>query len=256
MFPLQAHISEKFKGKIWKIEIDELNGLLFLEIRDENERKVAFGSVNLKTGAFNFKELVGFEPWLIGMEAAFNNVLLLHLYQSAASPQHKGIMAVNGLTGETLWSNYNYCFDHITTRGPIGYDTRIEPRKLFLFDIQTGEIISKIDKSDNTLNNKNIEYPTAIIPNFLPDYLFPKNTITKSVQYHTFNNYIIVSLHTFENEVLKHLIYVFANNTIIYQDLLNDNIKKMQPESFFLFESFLIYVKNNVELKVLSLLKL
>ncbi len=255
MNQLQTHISEKFNGTIWRIEIDEISDLLFLEIRNSDERKVSFASIDLQTGVINYSEKGETEPWLVGIEAAYDKILLLHLYQSAATPQHKGLIGLDGISGETLWSNYNYGFDFISSEGPICYDSIIQPRKLFLLDGQSGEIIEPFVKQKHVEITRNINYPTSIVPEMAPNKLFPSNTVIKSVQCLPFNNFIIVSLHAFENGVLKHFIYVFENNEVFYEDILNDNILKMQPESFILFKSFLIYIKNNVELKVLSLLK-
>lgn len=255
MNQLQTHISEKFNGTIWRIEIDELSDLLFLEIRNSDERKVSFASIDLQSCAIYFKELSESESWLVGIEAAYDKILLVHLYQSAAIPQHKGLIGLDGISGETLWSNYNYGFDFISSEGPICYDSKIQPRKLFLLDGKSGEIIEPFVKQKHVEITRNIEYPTSLVPETTLYKLFPSNTVIKSVQCLPFNNFIIVSLHAFEHEVLKHFIFVFENNLVIYEDKLNDNIQKMQPESFILFKSFLIYIKNNVELKVLSLLK-
>src|SRR4051812_32951123 len=106
MLTLQPHISHQFDAEIWRLEIDETTANLLLEIRNEAEKLVSFASINLRTGKLNFKDYTLPERWLAGIEAAYNGVLLLHNYQSAAVPVHKAVIAVDEQTGETLWSNY------------------------------------------------------------------------------------------------------------------------------------------------------
>ena len=129
---------ENCKGDIWRMEIDEISDTLFLEIRDPESKKVHFSAINLRAGHTIFRDLAAPEQWLTGMEAAYNGVLLLHFYQTETGPTHKGLMAIDAQTGKTLWSDYSLSFDYLAEKGPVVYDSRIFPRKLFLLDIKTG----------------------------------------------------------------------------------------------------------------------
>src|ERR1700748_3527597 len=135
---LQPYINQQFYSAIWRLEVDELSDNIFAELRDDAEKQVTFTSINLQTGKLNFNGLTTPERWLTGIEAAYDGVLLLHNYQSASGPAHKGLLGIDALTGETLWSNYNRAFDHLTTEGPVLYDTSFHPKKLFLADVKTG----------------------------------------------------------------------------------------------------------------------
>ena len=101
----QPYISEEFNGAIWRLEIDELSDTIFVEIRDEAEKQVSFEAISLHTGEVYFKKLVTEERWLTGIEVAYDGVLLLHNYQSENGPVHKGLTAIDGITGQVLWSN-------------------------------------------------------------------------------------------------------------------------------------------------------
>src|ERR1700761_8821332 len=102
----QPYISEQFKGLIWRLEIDELTDTICIESRDETEKLVSFSSINLDSGKVHFKEISTEERWLTGIETVYDGVLLLHNYLSQNGPLHKGIIAIDTVTGETLWSNY------------------------------------------------------------------------------------------------------------------------------------------------------
>ena len=46
------------------MEIDELSSILFVEVRDNEEKKVYFGAVDLINGKTLFKDLTTEERWL------------------------------------------------------------------------------------------------------------------------------------------------------------------------------------------------
>lgn len=250
---LSPHISEQFAGTIWRMEIDPVSKTVFVEIRDQEQKKVHFGSVDLATGYVNFRKLEAPERWLTGIEAAYDGVLLLHYYQSEAGPAHKGLLAVDGVTGETLWSDYTYGFDHLSVNGPVVYDTRVQPRKLFLADIRTGLTTRVYEPNIYRYPENNIRVPDQLAPEFLPSDMPSIHPYGNWVHYLEHNNFRIVSLHALKEGLLTQAIYVFDKETRIYEDLLNTGIQKIQPEAFILHKNYLIYIKNKTELKVLPL---
>ena len=250
---LLPHISEQFAGTIWRMEIDGLSDTLFVEIRDNEEKKVNFGSIDLKTGKVYFKDLVTPERWLTGIEAAYDGVLLIHYYQSETGPAHKGLLAIDAFTGDTLWSNFTYGFDHLTVNGPIVYDTRMQPRKLFLADIKTGATTRIYEPYVYREFENNIRVPEQLTPEHLPASLVTIHPYGNWVHYLEYNNFRIVSLHALKGGRLVQELYVFDGGNKIYEDLLNADIQKIQPEAFIMHKNCLIYIKNKTELKVLSL---
>lgn len=245
-------INEQLNGIIWRIEIDGLSNILFLEVRNTEDREVSFASFDLTTGKINFKQFTLPEKWLTGIEAAYDGVLLLHHYQSATSPVHKAIVAINGLDATTLWSNYTYAFDSLSVNGPIVYNIQVQPKKLFLVDIKTGNMLRQFEPTIDSILPNHI-----IAPNVLPlSALSPLITIEpygNSIHYLEYNNFRIVSLHSFKDGLLKQHLYVMDDANIIYEDIMNDDIQKLQPEAFIIRKNCLIYIKNRSKLKALKL---
>ena len=250
---LQPYIYQQFNGAIWRLEIDELSDTIFIEVRNDAEKQVSFSAINLATGKLNFSNLTTPERWLTGIEAAYDGVLLLHNYQSASGPAHKGLMAVDAFTGETLWSNYIYAFDHLTTSGPVLYDTNFHPKKLFLADVKTGATSRIYEPFIYPELQNNIVAPRVISPENLPANLFPAPPFGNSVHYLEYNNFRIVSLHTLQAGLLKQYLFVMDGINKVYEDLLNTDIQKLQPEAFILHKNRLIYIKNKSALIILSL---
>lgn len=249
---LHSFINEQFNGHIWRMEIDGLSDILFVEIRDNKEKKVCFGSVNLVSGKVNFKEFSTPERWLTGIETAYDGVLLLHNYQSATGPAHKGLVAIDAVTAKTLWANYNFALDHLSTDGPVVFDTRTQRSKLFLADIKTGTAIRVYESSDNKELENNIMFPNRIVPGLLP-FSIPVRSEGNVAHYLNYNNFRIVSLHALQADKLVQLLYIMNGADLVFEDILNTDIQKIQPEAFIIYKNRLVYIKNKTELNVLSL---
>ncbi|GAB2691107.1 hypothetical protein GCM10027037_12940 [Mucilaginibacter koreensis] len=254
MSEIKLHIAEHFDAPVWRMEVDSLTNMLFAELRDVTNRRVSFASINLDSAKTNFKNYKTEEAWLTGMESAYNGVLLIHYYETQQGPAHKGLAAIDGVSGELLWSNFSYGFDHLNTNGPVLYDARLQPRKYFLADVFSGTGSSAIDvKTDEPLENF-IELPASLLASAVTELMtIQVETYGNIVQCLDYNSYRIVSLHTQWAGQLKQLLYIFENGKPVFEDFLNADIQKMQPEAFVLYKHQLIYLKNKTELKVLNL---
>lgn len=253
MTKLLPFIHEQFDWPVWRMEIDEKSASLFVELRNSKEKKVAFGAVNLFNGQVNFKGLTTPERWLTGIEAAYDGVLLLHNYQSATGPTHKGLMAIDA-SGKTLWSNYTLALDHLSVNGPVVYNTQVQPPKLFLADIKTGETVRNYEPLADYLLHNHIVSPQLLPADFFNNLQLPAQPYGNTVHYMEHNNYRIVSLHTFFQEKIKQHLFIINNEgAIVYQDLLNSNIQKLQPEAFVVHKNNLVYLKERSALIVLNL---
>lgn len=251
---LHPHINYQFKSPVWRLEIDALSNILFAEIREPADKQVGFGSISLASGKVFFDELQTEERWLTGIEAAFGGVLLVHNYQSEAGPLHKGIIAIDGRTGKTLWGNYTHAFDHLTIHGPAIYDTRLQPKKLLIVDIRTGEITRSYEPLFDLPIDNQIVLPDIVPADTLPSLSLQLKTFGDTIDYLAHNKFRIVSLHAFAEGALQQLLYILTDDhKIVYQDLLNKNIQKLQPESFLLRRGQLIYLTDKSRLKVLNL---
>jgi len=250
---LETFIDEHFTGQIWKFVIDEKAGLLFAEIRHADNREVSFASINLNTGQLNFKDLQLPEKWLTGLGGSVNGVLFSQGYQSPRSPIHKGITAIDGISGVELWSNYTYAISTLTINGPIAYNTQVQPPLFYLLDTQSGATQRPYNASIDLEIIQNILLPDIL--NTIPSDFnsFFDNETTGNFHYIEHNGFRIVSLHTSKNGLLQQTLLITKNGELVYRDILNDNIQKLQPEAFIVYQNLLIYIKNTRELKILNL---
>ena len=255
MTKLLPFINKQFSWPIWRMEIDSLSGILFVELRNSEEKKVAFGAADLHTGQIFFNDVTTPERWLTGIEAAYNGVLLVHNYLSENGPVHKGLTAIDGTSGKTIWSNYTMAFDHLSVNGPVVYNAQIQPKKLFLADVKTGETLRAYQPVLDTALDNGISIPQKMPTHFLHNLQLPTpEPYGNTIHYMEHNYYRIVSLHTFFQEKLKqHLYIINTEGAIVHQDLLNSDIQKLQPEAFVVHKNKLIYLKDRSALVVLNL---
>lgn len=247
MVPL---INHTFSGLIWKLESDTVAGLLYVETRNSENRTVGFSSFGLENGKVYFEELLPEEKWLIGLEGGRQGVLFLHGYKSDQSPEHKAIIALDGLTGKQLWADYNFALEAFTVDGLLAADQRFQSKRIVLFDYQSG---NPKTSSQNQDDPQEIKYPQIL--RLLPQNLtgLIAGEITGEISCLNYNSYLIISLHTQNNGALAQHLFIIENDKMIYHDLLNENIQKLQPEAFVLIKKHLVYIKNKFNLKVLNL---
>lgn len=254
MKTLRPHINYQFKSTVWRLEIDPITDTLFAEIRDSSDKRVSFSAVDLKNGEIYFDNLQTEERWLAGIETAYDGVLLLHNYQSENGPAHKGLIAIDRKTGETIWTNYTHAFDRPTENGPVIYDTRLQPPQLLIANIKNGAIVRQYQPSIDVEIENHIVLPQIVSIETVAALSLQLKTFGNTLQYLDHNNFGIVSLHAFADGTLQQLLYIFTtDNKIVYQDLLNEGIQKLQPESFLVRKGQLIYLANKSILKVLNL---
>ncbi|RYY37117.1 MAG: DUF4905 domain-containing protein [Sphingobacteriaceae bacterium] len=253
MLTLQPNITHQFNAEIWRIEIDETTANLLLEIRNQTEKQVSFASINLDTGILNFEGYTLPERWLAGIETTYKGVLLLHNYQSAAAPVHKAVIAIDENSGEMLWSNYTMAFDHLSVNGPVVYNTQFQPKKYFVVDVRTGAMLKPYENVIDTEYIQPITTPEMVSVEMIANLGLPVEPYGQIVHYVEYNSYRIVSLHTFNEGLLKQHLYIINPTGGVYEYLLNTDIQKLQPEAFVLHKNRLICLKNKTEIMVFEL---
>jgi hypothetical protein len=134
------------------------------------------------------------------------------------------------------------------------YNAQLQPRKLFLADMKTGVNLRPYEPVIDLLPTNYIISAPLMPASFLPGLTLPQEPYTNTVHYIEHNTYRIVSLHTFFQEKLKqHLYIINSEGAVVYQDLLNSDIQKLQPEAFVIHKNNLIYLKERSVLVVLNL---
>ncbi|MEO0897896.1 MAG: DUF4905 domain-containing protein [Bacteroidota bacterium] len=94
----------RFEDILWKVMPDSKSGILVCELRNKQERQVYYAVGSLLKGKMDILPSEEIPAWWVGLLEIFGQVALLHGYEKEGLPNHKGVYAIDLLTGKLLWS--------------------------------------------------------------------------------------------------------------------------------------------------------
>jgi hypothetical protein len=243
---LKQVFSEKFKGLIWKIRIHEKKGYMAVESRQLESRNVAFTVIDVQTGKSYFKERTFLEPMNLNLAYTAQDNLILTANEHFESPESKGLVSVNITDGEILWERYNLTLNQALPSGLQVYDPKIYPRKYSWIGHLKAENINKQENSpyaeDSDLLFPDL-YETYTLPGFIEH-----GQIVGEISVLINNGLSIISFHQkFENNMQQRLV-VYQDDRLLLDDIIIEAIQKLQPESFFIMNNCLLYIRNKNEI--------
>ncbi|EOR96074.1 hypothetical protein ADIARSV_0718 [Arcticibacter svalbardensis MN12-7] len=241
-YTLKPSLQEKFKGIIWKIETNNINGVIAIETRSSDNKEAFYSAFNFKTGEKLFKEITVEDSWHWSLDKAYNDFVYLHGYISEKSPEHKGIVALNH-HGTIAWTAYNKTLETVAEEGLIIYNPTFQQKELELADAATGKIVQN-KLSHYTPLNREMYFPET-----LEDVLlFPaeiEGTLVGPVSYISYNEKDCYSFHCTKDAVTSQVLLIKKDHNTLHKEILEDNISKLNPEPFFIEENHLFCIRNN-----------
>jgi hypothetical protein len=239
---LKPALSEKFSAIIWKIEVDEAEAIIAIETRDRNSHSAAFSALNYKSGKCYFKEKSIENSWWWGLDKVHKGVVYLHGYKNESSPEHRGIIAWDALTGKTKWERFDYALDSVSDQGVLVYNPMIQPSKPELISAETGQTVKEKISANSVIIP--ILFPKIYndllsLPDFIPE------DVVKPIVHLAYKEVVCWSFHVKTNDGFAQNLIVTRNKEIILSDNLATGIQKLNPEAFFIHKSYLFYVRNN-----------
>ena len=175
------------------------------------------------------------------MDRIHQNRLFLHGYLSENTPEHNGICAIDVETGKTSWENFQLTLEDISDEGLVVYNPLLQPRKFSVISPTDG-VHLRSGVSEYKSVERNITYPELVSDLALfPSYL-PKN-IAGPVSHLKYYNTDIWSYHTEDQGFFSQEILILKEEEIVLHDILTSGIQKLNPESFFIVQNHLFYLK-------------
>jgi len=237
--------SQKINSLIWRIQINEENGYLAIESREQESQKVYFSVLNIKNGSFLFKEKSFAEPLNANLVFLDEDSLILKLNQNTSSPECIGIIAVDLNSADILWEKYNLSLEEVTRYGIRVYDYKIYPRSFFWINHKNAEKLPNPEQPQYI--NSLLQFPQLVY-----DYEIPKTInhypIIGGVFSLNTGDIQIICFHEKFEENLQQKIVFYQDSNILLEDILIKNIQKLQPESFFMFDKQVFYIRNKDEI--------
>lgn len=242
---LKQAFAEKFSGLIWQMQIQEETGSLAIESRNIDTKKVLFSVLNYETGKIFFKEKAFAEPMNANLAYLSEGTLLLKLNEHVESPESSGLISIELKSAKILWEKYNVSIQQVTNYGIQIFDTKISPRRFTWINHLNTSTLS--EPSQISLNSNSI-----IFPEINNEYSFPNfiehGSIEGGVADLNIDGLRIICFHEKIEGKLQQKLLIYQNNKILHEDILISNIQKLQPESFFIIEKQLFYIRNKDEI--------
>jgi hypothetical protein len=259
-FMVFSHI---FDGLIFKILADEVLPLLALEIRHTETKEVSFAVVDYQKKEVVFEGLGLEESWWVGMAGFYQGKLFFHSFADKQYPEPQGIIVADVLEQAIIWEKKGIYLEQISPQGAYISWIGESGKKPEILDIQTGNTIDgfKLTNEVKDGKNNNLVFPFQYVektPHFETVALFLKQKlavkIIQQLDYLEVNNHIVISYLVESNKkITQFLLILSQNGEILFHQLLDNQVKGIQTEVFFVVNDFLISIANRKNLLIFKL---
>jgi len=120
------------------MRFDEKKGWLGIETRDADTLQNAFYVVDTQSGNLVLADYKPKAGWWSGLEDIYGGCLYLHRGNNQQYGQHEGIMAVNAVSGQTLWEQPHYSFYGLATDYLLAKESDQDLNEFVYLDYETG----------------------------------------------------------------------------------------------------------------------
>jgi hypothetical protein len=251
---MDFNFSRIFSGTVWNTLSVPDTDLLIIEVRNEDKREASFSVLNVKQNKFELEYKVFEENWWIGLTAASPDVLLLHLYQSMDNPDEKGLLAWHIQDQRLLWKLDNFIFNYLDDSYLYGSFTKDES-VIQAIDLYTGKIKGNVRPTSVLKENILLQMPFQYIDGNV-HFETVKSFLTSrlevmpimGVEYLEYAHLIFISYHVFEKSLANYLVVFTDEGELVLQEELDDEIKGLGLDTFFIRSGCLFFVRNKNEL--------
>jgi hypothetical protein len=257
--------------KFWKV-FPSRGDKILCELRDTDKKFVKFVCVSMDDGVKVWEDLNLDEPWWVQISDTDEDLFFLCEFRRPDFPVQGKIYAVDSGNGKILWENDDYNFLFALDGKVYASKNLIDKRIYFEIDSRTGEVIREYGENIEFINSakdikfesmnfietsepfdelhSNYEEINEIVKPFIEDATdkFTPEILVKQ-------NFSIVSYHAQKGDKFASILKIIdiEKGELVYQDLLYDNLSYFVPDSFFVKDDFVFYVRNQKELVAIKL---
>lgn len=251
---LELSFSGRVEGIIWKTLADPDNKRLYLEVRDNVQKRVTFSCLNLAENDWLWRDVTFDEPWWINLQVVSGNVLLFTLYHDASNPDKKSVLAYDVNKQKILWWRNNFAVTSIIHEQITGMDTKFGSKKIRL-NLPDGVELNQQGQVSGEERNfmiiRPLQYPQGsayfeTVKAFLEtNYKFSPII---SIEYCEYHSLILISAFTDQAGLANYLFVVNSAGELVLKEALGEQLTGIALDTFFIFSGYLIFVKNKCEL--------
>jgi hypothetical protein len=281
-YKIKPSLVYRQKGNIWRIHFS--GDILACETRDLSSRQVYFFSLNYKSNELFLKDYQVEEKWWVSIESVNGDTLYLNYFKTPELPEHLGITALDVKTGNIKWISTDLAFWFATDIDVYSVKELFGRKIYYRLDTDTGEITEEYKNTDSESSLIQIQniYESAHYSKFqnariyLPDdesveidvqshfnKKFRDIKYLGSVEYIKHNSYLVYNYHADKGINLKDInernvsnileIHNLENEEYGYYEVINKEAVNYVPDSFFINDGYLFFVKERKELIIINL---
>jgi hypothetical protein len=265
---------------IWRIFFSSQNTIVG-ETRNQEAKSTSFFCVDARTGKSLWKEIEFDEPWWIGVETVYDKWIILHRFARPDMPKHCGIHMVELATGKLLWRNDELTYWFVHDQKLYAYKYIFEKRLEYEIDINTGTVLNEYaDNLDSlhelrrqVLKNESEGMQGTIFPELynqrqvdseaaaIVQQITGGNALEGCIEYLLQSNILLVSYYRKEkfsaSTTLENILTVYdtERREMRFNEIIVKGVQVPSPDTFFVRDEFVYFIKNQNTLTALRLWK-
>jgi Domain of unknown function (DUF4905)/PQQ-like domain len=243
------------------------------EERDTDRKDANFFCLSRRTGEVWWQKKSFREQWWIGIESVGRDVVFLHRFAQPDMPGHKGIIAVDLLSGDELWRDDDLTIDQTLATSILASRMSMKGREQIALHARTGNLVGEEGAGDEDhmapFVEAEIEFPEEAdgslhgYPHLstFRDHLPPSERRAGPLEFVRVGSRTVLGYHERRESAqsrdprFRHIILVGdrASGTTLFRDTIAANATGIVPESFFVQDGVLFFVKERRTLVAVNL---
>ncbi|GAA4792367.1 hypothetical protein GCM10023231_20560 [Olivibacter ginsenosidimutans] len=235
--------SHRFDGLIWKMDIYEPAELLALEWRT-TEGIPRFSVIHYSSGQLLADAISYGDRWWT-LAAVTAHQVLLHHYPQPNQGQTSALAALSIDTGKILWERFNLQFQELLMEGIAVKQGFMGANDISVLDSYTGHTRisrTKLEKLRPLQRSIQVAQPTTDTPT-IP--LLAHTALAGPYFRATSGTREFWAYHVHQEKGFRLLLSVFDAGKIIFNECIVDQLHQLLPETFFLVNQQLFFIRNN-----------
>ena len=248
-----------FSGTIWKLHAVPQKPHVILELRDSEALEAHFSGLDLLDQSFFLDNQTFEDSWWMGVSAVTDQYIIFHRFEDSENPQDKSLIAFDfknqGITQELK----NHELLEVGKSHWVVRSQEEEPKVSWL-SLKDGHAVASDEVTPFT-NDAIFQYPHQYLEE--TEYFDTVARLVKtklvvdpvqSIEYWQSDAHIVLSYHTREKQGISNEIVVLdVKGNVLLQETLDQNLKGMSKDTFFLSDNRLIFVQEKKKLLSYSL---
>jgi len=268
-------------GNIWRLFFNNSN-FIAGETRDINSKQAYIFSYNIVEKKEYLKNFRFDENWWFAIDTMTDNTIIVSNFQKPEMPVHQGFKVLDLKTGNIIWKNDDLEYFFADNKSVFAVKHLFESRVIYRLNHDDGSIMEEY-KGDGILtaellkNENDLKMYEGLINTEIMDLNDPlllnryspvlsnlgNLKIEGEIEYIEFDKYLILNHHTVNGIDLKNIerklltntleIYTLENAGMEFTDILNRETSSYVPDSFFVHNGYLFYIREKSELICIKL---